>query len=303
MRVRVWSEQLESFEMSVLEQCAQLVPSQLEDMESQGVDLPIVLLGRALVQGREQVLRKLIAAVYRSSTFMLLVQPFGDLDLHKYLDTRESIRIVRRPPDSTLKLITADWQAKLGPDLKIRSDQFLETTLLAGLLGVDSASQPVLLRYQPRNTAGAVFLSTCQLLSYTALSVETDRETLLSAILNWTNPRRDTFEISRKPDLHAGNATREEVTAVILALAAARTVDAAQLVSFLQRIFGSAPSLERIAIGLEYLAGEGVTVAGQDGQQRSINDTQLQRTLEALDLHAYARELGEMVKAAQGRQE
>jgi hypothetical protein len=288
--------------MSILEQCAQLVPSQLEDMESQDLDLPVVLLGRALVQGREQVLRKLIAAVYRSTTFMLLVPPFGDLDLHKYLDTRESIRIVRRPPDSKVRLITSDWQAKLGSDLAIRSDQFLDTTLVAGLLGVDSSSKPVLLRYQPRNTAGAVFLSTAQILSYTALSVETDREALLSAILSWTDQRHDRPETSRPLNLGAGQATREEVTAVILALAAARTLDVAKLQSFLESIFGSSPSPERLAIGLEYLAGEGVTVAAPEGQ-RSIDHTQLQRTLEALDLHAYARELGEMVHLSRGRQE
>jgi len=302
MKVRVWSEQLESFEMSVLEQCAQLVPSQLEDMESQDLDLPVVLLGRALVQGREQVLRRLIAAVYRSTTVMLLVPPFGDLDLHKYLDTRESIRIVRRPPDSKVRLITSDWQAKLGSDLAIRSDQFLETSLVAGLLAVDSSSKTVLLRYQPRNTAGAVFISTVQLLSYTALSVENDREALLSAVLGWTNPWHDLPETNQPSSVGIGQLTREEVTAVILALAATRTLDVTKLQSFLESIFGAAPSPERLALGLEYMAGEGVTVAAQEGQC-GINDDQLQRTLEALGLHAYARELEEMVQSSRGRQE
>jgi hypothetical protein len=170
------------------------------------------------------------------------------------------------------------------------------------LLGVDSASKPVLVRYQPRNTAGAIFLSTAQLLSYTALSVERDREALLSAILSWTNPQHDRPETGRPSSLGAATLTRDEVTAVILAVAASRTLDVTKLQSFLESTFGSSPSPERLALGLEYLAGEGVTVAAQIGQP-GINDDRLQRTLEALDLHAYARELGEMVRLSQGRQE
>jgi hypothetical protein len=302
MKVRVWKDQLESFEMSVLEQCAELVPSQLEEMESLAPGLPVVLLGRALVQGRAQVLRKLISAVYRSTTVMLIVPPFGDLDLHKYLDTRESIRVVRRTPDSKVKLVNSEWQAKLGSDLAIRSDQFLETSLVAGLLAVDSSNRPVLLRYQPRNTAGAVFLSTAQLLSYTALSVENDREALLSAVLGWTNPRHDLSDTFHPSGIGINQLTREEVTAVILAIAAARTLDVMKLQSFLENIFGTSPTPERLALGLEYLAGEGVTVAGQEGQN-GIDDAQLQRTLEALDLHAYARELEEMVELSRGKPE
>ena len=302
MKVRVWTEQLESFEMSVLEQCAQLVPAQLEEMESQDLDLPIVLLGRALVQGRQQVLRRLIGAVYRSKTVMLLVPPFADLDLHMYLDTRESMRIVRRPPDSKVKLITSDWQAKLGRDLAIRSDQFVDTSLVAGLLGVDSSSKPVLLRYQPRNTAGAVFLSTAQLLSYTALSVENDREALLSAVLGWTNPRHDRPDTSRPSAHEPGQATREEIATVILAIAAARTLDVSKLQSFLENMFGISPTPERLALGLAYLAEEGVTGDAREGHP-GINDDQLQRTLEELDLHAYARELREMVQFPRGRHE
>jgi hypothetical protein len=302
MKVRVWREQLESFEMSVLEQCAQLVPSEIEEMEVQDLELPIVLLGRALVQARERAVRRLIATVYRSTTMILLVPPFGDLDLHKYLDTRESIRVVRRPPDSKVKLITSDWQAKLGSDLAIRSDQFVDTTLVAGLLGVDSSSKPVLLRYQPKNTAGAVFLSTAQLLSYTALSVEHDREALLSSILSWRNPQHDRPETRQPAGLGTDQLTREEVTAVILAVAATRALDITKLQSFLESIFGTSPRPERLTLGLDYLAMEGVTGAALEGQL-GIHDDQLQRTLETLGLHAYARELGEMVQLSRGRQE
>jgi hypothetical protein len=302
MKVRVWKEQLESFEMSVLEQCAQLVPSQLEEMASQEVDMPVVLLGRALVQGREQLIRKLIAGVYRSTTAMLLVPPFGDLDLHRYLDTRESIRVVRRSPDSTLRLITSDWQTNLGADLAIRSDQFLETSLVAGLLGVDSSSKPVLLRYQPRNTAGAVFLSTAQLLSYTALSVEKDREALLLAILSWTTLVHGRPETSPLATPAPGQATKEEVTAVLLAVAAAQTLDVSILQAFLENLFGTSPSPERLVICLEYLASEGISVVAADGSA-TVVEIQLHRALEALDLHAYARELEDMAQLPQGRQE
>jgi len=62
---------------------------------------------------------------------------------------------------------------------------YFDTALGAGVLAVDAQNKPVLLRYQATNTAGPVFFSALQLLTYTALTDETHRQSLLGHLLSW----------------------------------------------------------------------------------------------------------------------
>jgi len=54
-------------------------------------------------------------------------------------------------------------------------------------MGVDDNKGTVLLKYQPKNTSGAVFITTLKLLSYSGMTNETDREELLKLLLTWEN--------------------------------------------------------------------------------------------------------------------
>jgi hypothetical protein len=70
---------------------------------------------------------------------------------------------------------------------EIWSDGTIESSLSSGVMGVDDNKGTVLLKYQSKNTSGAVFITTLKLLSYSGMTNETDREELLKLLLTWEN--------------------------------------------------------------------------------------------------------------------
>ena len=82
-------------------------------------------------------------------------------------------------------MVDATVAAVVGEEAKIRSDHFFDTALGAGVIAVDVQGKAVLIRYQASNTQGPVFFSALQLLSYTALTDESQRQRLLGHLLSW----------------------------------------------------------------------------------------------------------------------
>ena len=164
MKVHIWKEQQDFFEIAILEQSTELVPMSLADLATGGSRDPIVIVGKALSSERVSSFRQIITNVFKAGTALLLVPPFGDFDLSFYIDIATPIRIIRQPATSECTIKNKNLLPHIGPQLKIRSDHFIDTALAAGVVCVNRDGKTTLLRFQPKNTAGALFISTLQLL-------------------------------------------------------------------------------------------------------------------------------------------
>jgi hypothetical protein len=300
MNIRVLRNQTDLFEMSVLEQNGTLHPGDLEELMVEESTEPLVLVGKCMIADLASQIRKLVQKVFRSNRTMIISPPFGDTDIGKYFDSPGSLRFLRRSPDSICKVTAEEWRRKLGSDLRIRSDHMIETSLSAGIQCVDSENKPVLLRYQPTNTTGAVFISALQLLSYTALTKEDDRQALIKEILSWKN---EAFTADRsiatqeEKDL-APN--RDELVTVLLALDASGKPDLEAIQKIATKYLGVAPSVERISAILKYLKSENVIIPHKTENNMIVSRQDLNRAIENLGVHAYARELRALVRNSQG---
>ncbi len=292
MRVRILKDQAELFEITVLEQSVDLVPSELSDLAGWDWSLPAVLVGRAFTSGQEENMRALAFAMYRSRGTMLVVPPFGASNLDTFLDIPATVRVVRRATESAVRLVPSEWKP-LGPELTIKSDHVLDTALAAGLVAVDSASKPIVVRYQPRKTAGTLFVSTAQLLSYTALTVERDREALLTAILTWRQADTDSGDASAMR-IEAPSPSHDVLAAVVLALDTSARLDIPTLRFTAEHYLDSVLSVDQVKLALEFLARQGIVATIGANEQIEVNKAKLRQLIETLGLHAYARELREI---------
>lgn len=293
MKVRIWNEQADLFEMSVLEQTAEPIPGTLGDLGEEE-SLPVLLIGRALTPERLAAIRALSDAVFRSRRSLVITPPFGDLDVGRYLDAPTAVRLLRRKPDSIVKLLDDGLRSSAGAELTIRSDHNVETALGAGLVATDSSGKPILVRYQPRNTSGAAFVSGVQLLSYTALSVEEHRQALLSGLMGWRNAgaaQRAVATAAVTPQ----SIPPDDITGVLLALAASESVEPARLSSVAETFLDLSLDERRVGRVLGWLEADGVLSRGAEGDLRILPDA-LQAVVERSGLHAYARELREMAR-------
>ncbi|MGC9966666.1 MAG: hypothetical protein ABSE08_14780 [Syntrophobacteraceae bacterium] len=296
MKVRVAKEQIDLFEITILEQSAELEALDLVDLAEHPSTDPVVFVGRSMTRERAATIRSIADAVFKSGTVMLIVPPFADNDISLYVDARLSIRVVRRPPTSDCSVVTPEWQARLGSKLNIRSDHHIETALTAGETCLDGDGKIVLLRYQPKNTSGAVFVSTLQLLSYTALTDESDRNVLIAEVLNWRNLQVASAHTVEHTFIDAHVPTREELSMVLLAIVASSSLDSNTLQQTTDTYFGGHLSDHVISRVLAYLESEGVIERVNEQSHTKIADRRLNEAIEALGLHAYARELRELVR-------
>lgn len=292
MKVRIWQEQADLFEISVLEQTVEVSPAPMRELQSD-VAIQVVLIGKALVSERLAEIRSLFEAIFKSGRTILVVPPFGDLDVGRYLDTPVGVRFLRRTPDATVRLVDTALGLPPARALSVRSDHVIETALGAGLIATDGSGKPVALRYQPRNTSGAAILCTTQLLSYTALSNEEDRQALLAVLVAHRGGdlvEAATTSVGDVVPIDAGH-----VATMLVALAAERNVDPTRLrmvaKTFLQLSL-DAETVERV---LEHLEAEGILTRGSEGERR-VQKEMLEGALDDLGLHACARDLQEIVE-------
>lgn len=298
MKARVWKEQVDLFEITILEQLVELAPLSLSDLATdQSID-PIVLVGKALSKERVSSFRQIASNAFKSGTAMLLVPPFGDYDISSYVDTPASIRLVRRGAASDCKIIDPEWLARIGSLLRIRSDHYIDTALAAGVVCVDGEGKTTLLRFQPKNTTGALFISTLQLLSYTALTDESNRIALLSEVLEWKNVKSD-LAIGPEDTASAPQPpTKEDISAVLLALCVLPSLDHNRLLEVMDHYFNKRLSDEALHNVLIYLESEGVLQYSDRQSHFKIVVDRLTQAIEDLGLHAYARELKELAQSS-----
>ncbi len=295
MKIRIWEEQKDLFEVSVLEQSAEIVACGLEKLKCEG--LPIVCVGRALKSDHRRLIRELTESVYRSGSVLLVTPPLGDPHLTEYFELALSVDALRRPePESLCTIADAKLARQIHGDLKIRSDQLFETALSASVAAVDRESKPVLLRYQPSNRSGVLWLTTLHLLAYSAISDETDRQRLLSAILlsgnevatqEWTPDKADVRVPPRRDDL----------VAVLVCLAALQVTRESLIKKVSERFLGIALTSEDLREILSYLQAEGLTLSVNEEGLEPSSRQQLTQAVEALGLHGYVRELRELLES------
>jgi len=185
MKALILDIQKDLFESSVLEQSAEIqFVSVDEALRMKGISS--VLLGPKGIDDFTGTVRKLVRTNYQNGTGLLIINPPTDADIGNAVEAPVSIIAKKRKASSFCMPSGFDG---LGGESKyeIWSDGTIESSLGSGVMGVDDNKGTVLLKYQPKNTSGAVFITTLKLLSYSGMTNETDREALLKQLLTWEN--------------------------------------------------------------------------------------------------------------------
>ena len=184
MKARVLEEQADCFEVAVLSLTAEVQSVSAEQLLATPSGPPLVVVGGLFAAERLADVRRLSVVLARAGTSVLVAPPFADVDLGRYFETPVQLLVRRRAAESTAHVVDAPAAAVVGDEANIRSDHCLDTALGAGVIAVDIHGKPVLIRYQASNTQGPVFFSALQLLSYTALTNESQRQRLLTHLLS-----------------------------------------------------------------------------------------------------------------------
>lgn len=295
MKTRVVEAQVDLFEVGILSQTTEVQPVSFDQLLADPSGAPLVIVGTLLATDRLGDVRRLWSALGRSRTAVVVVPPFSDLDLGRYFETPVELRAQRRGAESAARVLHAATAAALGNEVKVRSDHFFDTALGAGVIAVDAQGKPVLIRYQETNTSAPVFFSALQLLTYTALTDEGQRQRLLTHLLSWApaalsemtsgSPRN-----SRPPK--AGTVSEEMLLPVALLLAAGGRQTDDQLRARAQTLLGMDLGGGDVRRAVEELGRRGlVTLDGAGPASRA----ELDRFLEQRGMHPYLRELTDLL--------
>lgn len=185
MKTLILDIQKDLFESSVLEQSAEIkFVSVDEALAVKGV--PCVLLGTKGIDDFASTVRKLARANYQNGTGLIIINPPIGTDIGNAVDAPVSITVKKRKASSFCKLSGFDGLDSENK-YEIWSDGTIESSLSSGVMGVDDNKGTVLLKYQPKNISGAVFITTLKLLSYSGMTNETNRESFLKLLLTWEN--------------------------------------------------------------------------------------------------------------------
>lgn len=295
MKARVVEAQTDLFEVGVLSQTAEVESVSMDRLLADPSGSPLVVVGGLLGAERLADVRSLALALGRARIAVIVVPPFTDLDLGRYFETPVQLRVRRRAAEPAARVTDDTLEEVLGPEVKVRSDHFFDTALGAGVLAVDAQRKPVLLRYQATNTAGPVFFSALQLLTYTALSEEAHRQGVLEHLLSWTpSVTAAARETARQPSSppKSGGVGEGVLIPVALLLAAGGSQTAVQLRSRAEALLGADLSTNDISHALEDLTRRGLVAA--DATVPSDRAALIQ-FLERLGMHPYLRELGALL--------
>jgi len=292
MKARVLQEQADLFEVGVLSQTAEVSGVSIDDLLGSPSGPPIVIVGRLLSASRLPDLRRVAIAAARAHTAIVLVPPFDDLDLGRYFETPVGVRGKRRASSASVRIVDQSAMAVLGGAAKVRSDHYLETALGAGIVAVDDEGKPILLRFQATNTSGPVFFSALQLLTYTALTDEGQRQAALAYLLSWTpeeqtRPRAPTR--AGVPPTRQDEVSHDAVIPVALLLAAGGAQPSEEIVRRASELLGTDISVSLVNSALATLGAQGL-LEGSLGDW-TPKPSRLREYLEQLGLHAYLREL------------
>lgn len=292
MKARVVEAQSDLFEVGVLSQAAEVQVVAADRLRADPAGLPVVIVGGLLTPDRLSDMRRLSTALARAGTTVVVVPPFTDLDLGRYFETPVQLRAQRRGSEATARVVDTAAAAALGDEVKVRSDHFLDTALGAGVVAVDAQGKPVLIRYQASNASGPVYFSALQLLTYTALTDEGQRQGLLGHLLSWAPTRASEPRASApqsSPESKAGSVTDGILVPVALLLAAGGSQAEDQLRARAQALLGTDLTVDDVRVALEELGRRGFL--GLDGADK----TALEGFLERRGMHPYLRELADLL--------
>jgi hypothetical protein len=295
MKVRVLEAQADLFEVGVLSQTAEVESVSMDPLLADPSGAPLVVVGGLLGAERLADMRRLSSALARARVAVIVVPPFTDLDLGRYFQTPVQLGVRRRAAESTAHITDSALEEILAGEVKVRSDHYFDTALGAGVLAVDAQDKPVLLRYQATNTAGPVFFSALQLLTYTALTDEAHRQGLLEHLLSCTpSVIAEAGETSRLPSSPPKDDTVGEgvLVPVALLLAAGGLQTAEKLRSRAATLLGVDLGANHVGRALKELARQGLVAA--DASIPSDRGA-LVRFLEQRGMHPYLRELGALL--------
>ena len=297
MKTRVLEEQADLFEVGVLSQSAEVEAVALDALTAEPSGAPVVIIGRALDSARLPEFRKLATAVARAKVAVVLVPPFTDLDIGRYFETPVRLRAQRRSTESDVAVVDPSAAKEIGDDLKIRSDHHFETALGAGVIATDQQGKPVLIRFQATNTSGPVYFSALQLLTYTALTDDGHRQAALAHMLAW-EPAGAADKVvaeaasATKADSKPPPVSREVLVPVGLLLSAGGAQTPEQLRSRARALLGAELSEGDVQRALEEFGSMGVSAPAEP---LTVVPAELDVFLERLGLHAYVRELADLL--------
>lgn len=298
MKARVLEEQADCFEVAVLSLTAEVRSVSAAQLLATPSGPPLVVVGGLFAAERLADVRRLSVELARAGTSVLVAPPFADVDLGRYFETPVQLLVRRRAAESTAHVVDAPAVAVVGDEVKIRSDHLFDTALGAGVIAVDIHGKAVLIRYQASNTQGPVFFSALQLLSYTALTNESQRQRLLAHLLSHppavaserTAPMSDTG-VDRKVSV-VPESTLVPI-ALLLAAGGAQTED--QLRARARAHLGADLSANDVSRGLAELSREGLIESGPE-RLTSAGAEALNGFLERRGLHPYVRELEDLLR-------
>ncbi len=291
MKARIFEVQADLFEVGVLSHTAEVQSVSVDGLLASPAGPPLVIVGELFRAERLSDMRRLTSVLARARAAIIVVPPFADLDLGRYFETPVQLRVQRRAAESVACLTDGATEEVLGTGLKIRSDHVFDTALRKGVLAVDAQGKPVLIRYQSTNTAGPVFFSGLQLLTYTALTDEGQRQGLLAHLLSWTpNVAAEAMESSQRPSSPpkvdiVGDRVLVPV-ALLLAADGSQTED--QLRTRALALLGADLTADDVRHALDELRRQGLVAAEEAGR---IDRGALVRLLERRGMHPYLREL------------
>jgi hypothetical protein len=295
MKARIVEAQADLFEVGVLSQTAEVESVPLDRLLADPSGPPLVVVGGLLGTERLVDIRKLSSALALARVAVIVVPPFTDLNLGRYFETPVQLGVRRRAAESAARITDGALEEVLGAEVNVRSDHFFDTALGAGVLAVDARSKPVLLRYQATNIAGPVFFSALQLLTYTALTDEAHRQSVLGHLLSWTpSVTAEAREIARQPSIppKAEEVGEGVLVPVALLLAAGGPQTAELLRARAGALLGVDLSANDVGRALEELTRQGF--AASDASAPSDRGALVQ-FLEQRGMHPYLRELGALL--------
>lgn len=295
MKARVLEAQADLFEVGVVSQAAEVQLVSIDQLLADPSGDPVLIIGSLLAADRLGDMRRLSSVLARAHTNVIVVPPFADLDLGRYFETPVHLRVQRRAAESVAYVADGTTAATLGDELKVRSDHFFDTPLGAAVTAVDAQGKPVLIRYQVTNTAGPVFFSALQLLTYTALTDEGQRQGLLTHLLSWapvvaSDAATPSSRSSNPPK--ADSISEDMLVPVALLLAAGGLQTEDQLRARAQALLGVDLSGDDVRHAVEELSRQGLVASEGTGPS---TPAALNRFLEQRGMHPYLRELAALL--------
>ena len=286
MKIVVLKSQKDLFETSILEQSGSVDFLPYDDILAQP-DTSCVVIGTKGIEDYKKSLLGLSHAFYKKGMSLILVNPPTGVDIGECIDAPTSVFIKKRKASSVCKSKIKD-ESKYNKTSEIWSDGVIVTTLSSGIVCIDEDNKCVLLKYQPKNTTGAVFITTLRLLSYSAMTIETDREEMIGRLLSHENI--ESMPHSEEVPQEKDQIESHILTAVAVLTYALNGFDISKIESMIPRFFDFQCDADAIQKAFEKL------INGTDEESPETLLTGLENYIDRSGLYSYTREIQEILE-------